>query len=196
MEDRLVEPERTARLLSEAVARGETAFRADPSDPAVVDAYASSLEELGAFYFARGDQDLSRTVLYLFSAAAGLACSVIGRGHRDGRPRRPRGGIRLEPASHLSTRGLALDPAWRDPAALCDGECFDLERSALSISGGAAVESAPVAQFSAVLCTAATYTASSGAGAGHSAHPQAGPHSGADPVGVVGASGSVACYFH
>jgi tetratricopeptide (TPR) repeat protein len=58
MGDRLVEPERTARLLSEAVARGETAFRADPSDPAVVDAYASSLEELGAFYFTRGNQDL------------------------------------------------------------------------------------------------------------------------------------------
>ncbi|MBV8102257.1 MAG: serine/threonine protein kinase [Verrucomicrobia bacterium] len=55
--DLLVEPEQTARVLSEALARGERAYKSDPSDPTVVDAYASSLEELGAFYFTRGKRD-------------------------------------------------------------------------------------------------------------------------------------------
>ncbi|HTD17435.1 MAG TPA: serine/threonine-protein kinase [Chthoniobacterales bacterium] len=57
MGDPLVEPEQTARILSEAVTRGERAYKSDPSDPTVVDAYASSLEELGAFYFTLGKHD-------------------------------------------------------------------------------------------------------------------------------------------
>jgi eukaryotic-like serine/threonine-protein kinase len=56
--DPLVEPEQTARVLSEATARGERAYKADPFDPVAVDAYASSLEELGAFYFTRGNRAL------------------------------------------------------------------------------------------------------------------------------------------
>src|ERR1700722_11692274 len=58
------------------------------------------------------------------------------------------------------------------------------------------MESATVVQLSAVLCAAATYSANVGAGAGHPADPQARPHSGANPAGVVGAPGSVGGHLH
>ena len=96
---------------------------------------------------------------------------VCRSGYGHGVARRLCGGIRLEPAPNLSARDSALDAARRGPTALCDGECFDLQCSALFISGRAAMESAAVAQLSAVLRTAATYAASAGAGAGHPAHP-------------------------
>ena len=99
-------------------------------------------------------------------------------GYRDGLPRRLCGRIRLEPAPNLCARDSTLDAARRGPAAVCDGERFDLQRAALFISGRAAMESATVAQLSAVLCAAATYSASAGAGAGRPADPQAGPRSG------------------
>jgi tetratricopeptide (TPR) repeat protein len=58
--DALVDPEGTSRLLSEAVAHGETAYKARPLDPETVDSYAKGLEELGRFYFDRGDPKLFR----------------------------------------------------------------------------------------------------------------------------------------
>ena len=58
--DELVDPEGTRRLLSEAVAHGERAYKAQSLDPETVDFYAKSLEELGRFYFNRGDPNLFR----------------------------------------------------------------------------------------------------------------------------------------
>ena len=144
----------------------------------------------------RGGKDLSRTVLYLFSAAPGLACFGSRSSYRVGLPRRLCGRVRLEPAPNLPARGSTLDAARRGPAAVCGGERFDLQRAALFISGRAAMESATVAQLSAVLRAAATYATNAGAGAGHPADPQARPHSEANPAGVVGAPGSVGGHLH
>jgi eukaryotic-like serine/threonine-protein kinase len=58
MEDTLVQPERTSKLLTEAVAHGQKAYDADPLNPDVVDSYASSLEALGRFYFNSGNAKL------------------------------------------------------------------------------------------------------------------------------------------
>jgi eukaryotic-like serine/threonine-protein kinase len=58
--DKLVDPEATSRLLSEAVAHGERAYQAQPLDAETVDSYAKSLEELGRFYFDCGDPKLFR----------------------------------------------------------------------------------------------------------------------------------------
>jgi tetratricopeptide (TPR) repeat protein len=58
MRDTLVEREQTARTLTEAIAHGESAYRAQPSDPAVVDCYAKALEKLGSFYFDSGSLEL------------------------------------------------------------------------------------------------------------------------------------------
>jgi serine/threonine protein kinase len=60
MADTLVEPERTSRLLTEAVAHGQKAYDADPLNSDVIDCYASSLEELGRFYFNSGNAKLFR----------------------------------------------------------------------------------------------------------------------------------------
>jgi serine/threonine protein kinase len=58
--DGLVDPDGTSRLLSEAVAHGERAYKAKPLDPETVDSYAKSLEALGGFYFDCGDPKLFR----------------------------------------------------------------------------------------------------------------------------------------
>jgi tetratricopeptide (TPR) repeat protein len=58
--DELVDPEETTRLLSEALAHGEKAYKAQPLDPETVDSYADGFEELGRFYFNRGDPSLFR----------------------------------------------------------------------------------------------------------------------------------------
>jgi serine/threonine protein kinase/tetratricopeptide (TPR) repeat protein len=58
--DELLDPEGTRRLLSEAIKHGETAYKAQPFDSESVDAYAKALEELGGFYFYRGDPNLFR----------------------------------------------------------------------------------------------------------------------------------------
>jgi serine/threonine protein kinase len=58
MEDTLVQPERTCKLLTEAVAHGQKAYDADPLNPDVVDCYASSLEALARFYFNSGNAKL------------------------------------------------------------------------------------------------------------------------------------------
>jgi tetratricopeptide (TPR) repeat protein len=60
MEDTMVQPERTSKLLTEAVAHGQKAYEADPLNPDVVDCFASSLEALGRFYFNSGNAKLFR----------------------------------------------------------------------------------------------------------------------------------------
>ena len=56
--DELVNPEVTNQLIAEAIANGERAYNAQPSEPEVVDYYARSLEELGRFYFDSGNPEL------------------------------------------------------------------------------------------------------------------------------------------
>jgi tetratricopeptide (TPR) repeat protein len=58
--DRLVQPELVTSLLSEATKHGENAYEAESANPNAVDSYASSMENLGAFYFDRGDAELFR----------------------------------------------------------------------------------------------------------------------------------------
>jgi tetratricopeptide (TPR) repeat protein len=58
--DELLDPEASKQSLSEAVAHGERAYKAQPLDPETVDSYAKSLEELGGFYFDCGDPKLFR----------------------------------------------------------------------------------------------------------------------------------------
>src|ERR1700679_733033 len=88
-----------------------------------------------------------------------------------------------------------MDTAWRRHASVCDVQRFDFQRTALSTAPRAAVESASLAQFSTVLCPAATHAADAGIGSRDPAHPQGGPHERPDTVGVVGAVDRVACHL-
>jgi tetratricopeptide (TPR) repeat protein len=56
--DELINPGETNHLITEAIANGERAYNAQPSEPEVVDSYAKSLEELGRFYFNSGNPEL------------------------------------------------------------------------------------------------------------------------------------------
>ena len=80
--------------------------------------------------------------------------------------------LRMEPASHLSAADPPVVPARRGPAAVCDGECFHLQRPALSVPRRTAVAPASLAQLSIELCLAAAYFADAYLGPSRPPHPQ------------------------
>jgi eukaryotic-like serine/threonine-protein kinase len=54
----MIDPGAMSQLLTEAIANGERAYNAQSSEPEVVNSYADSLQELGRFYFYKGNAEL------------------------------------------------------------------------------------------------------------------------------------------
>ena len=130
-------------------------------------------------------------LLCFLPAAAGSWRALISGAHYGARC----------PCRHLlrSSDGTCIAPtctrssvvaARRRSAAVRDGECFNLKRAALSLSRRTAVESASVAQLSAVLFLAATDSADAGAWHRRPAPPQGGLARRQDSAGVVGSDWS------
>jgi tetratricopeptide (TPR) repeat protein len=80
-DDYLAEPEDAQRLLTLAIDYGTKAYQERPEDPDTVDAYASSLEELGSIYFQEGKlvffpEPVRKALAIRRKAAAGAPANV------------------------------------------------------------------------------------------------------------------------